>query len=158
MAKSKKNGFSLLEVMVVLSIVAVLSIGALSSYKSFNHIKSLESDTEAFVEMLELAKKNTTSGEKPCVAYQGKYRVTWENTSATLTPLGCAATTIFNLKGNQFYTAGSSIDFNPLGRGTTLIADTCVLIKNIYLNQCRQITIEKSGTMSHTINATCSCT
>lgn len=157
MVKNSQDGFTLLELMIVLSVTAMLTIGALSSYRNFSQTRSLEADTEAFLETLELAKKNTNSGQKPCNSYTGNHRVSWGNTSFTLTPLGCADTAQYVLKANQFVTAPSSIDFNPFGRGTSLTSDVCVLLKNIYLNQCRKITIEQAGTVSQDINVACSC-
>ncbi len=152
-----QRGFTLLELMIVLAITAVLTIGALSSYRGFDQQKRLEADTEAFVEGVELAKKQVNSGEKPCVGYTGTYSILWGDTSFSVVPGGCAVLQSYEFKGNEFETATSSAVFNPFGRGTTLTSDRCVLIRNIYHNQCRKIIIETSGTVSSEVDPDCSC-
>jgi len=152
-----QRGFTLLELMIVLAITAVLTIGALSSYRGFDQLKRLEADSEAFIESVELAKKQVSSGEKPCVGYTGTYSVSWGDTSFTVVPGGCSLLQSYELKGNEFETATSSAVFNPFGRGTTLTTDQCILVRNIYHDQCQKITIETSGTVSSEANPECTC-
>ncbi len=151
------RGFTLLEVVLVLFIMAMMATGALSSYRSFDQTKRLEADADAFVEAIELAKKFTSSGQRPCVAYNGRYRVVWSGTTVVVSPMGCPAIQTLTLKGNEFITATSTVEFKPFARGTSLSGDLCILMRNIYHNQCRKIILEKSGTVHHEINTTCSC-
>lgn len=157
MVSYKQKGFTLLEVIIVLAIIAALTVGAISSYRGFDQIKRLEADSEAFIEGLELAKKQASSGQKPCVDYEGQYSVTWTSDQFVVTPVGCSSIQTYRFKGNTIDTGTASVAFNSLGRGTSLSTDLCVLIRNVYHDQCQKITIETSGTASSESNANCAC-
>ncbi len=157
MVNDKQRGFTLLELMIVLAITAMLSVGALSSYRNFDQSKKLEADTEEFIESIELAKKLVTSGERPCVNFTGQYVLTWGTHQFTVQPQGCSIVQERELRGNEFATTASSVLFYPLGRGTSLSTDACILIRNVYHNQCNKITIETSGTATYEANPACSC-
>ncbi|KXK10940.1 MAG: hypothetical protein UZ22_OP11002000572 [Microgenomates bacterium OLB23] len=154
---ASNSGFALIELVIVMSIIVTIMVGGLSSYRSFDQIKRLEADSEAFIEGIELAKKMASSGEKPCVDYEGQYSVTWSTSHFQITPVGCTSLQSYTLKGNTFDGGTASVTFNPLGRGTSLNADLCLLMRNTYHNQCQQITIEVSGTATSQANPQCIC-
>ena len=133
-----KNSFTLIELLITISLIIIFSGLSLASYHQFNETKKLEVETKKFVEVLELAKKKIQSGDKenfdtlnPPSKYSGcdliAYKVTINpptqyslkayicangNTSCSLSNNVCIDANIYN------YRSPLEITFSPL---TTVI-------------------------------------
>lgn len=150
----KRHGYTLFELLVVITIIILFTGISLAYYNSFNEQKRLETETKKFVETLELAKKKTISGDKPCDAYNGAYSVEWQTATYKLISSGCAEQLSYNLPAGITFLAASSLTFRPFGLGTT---PDCAVVKNNNAGKCRKVTIESSGTITEIVNPSCSC-
>ena len=138
--------FTLIELLIVISVILLFSGLSLAAYNNFNEEKKLEAETRKFVEVLELAKKKVISGDKTGLGVTNQecdliqYKVVIDSASTYflksvvcyndihcgLNPGQCSDTVISNYRTNtniNFNLASfpDEIIFNPFGLG----ADAC---------------------------------
>ena len=142
---NQQKSFTLIELLVVVSVMALFSGLFLAAYNDFAETKKLEGETKKFVEVLELAKKKTLAGDKPCPTYTGSYRVSWTNTNYRLIPVGCPRQLSYDLTDVSILSVQAVI-FKPFGLGVN--AARTIWIRNNNSLKCRQVTIEKSGNIN----------
>lgn len=158
MAPNNKNfGYTLFEILVVVAIILLFSGLSLAYYNSFNEQKRLEGEAKKFVETLELAKKKTISGDKPCTDYSGNYRVSWTSVSPytyTLTSMGCSDQSVYTLPSNFSFLSAGNVTFEPFGLGSN---SACLIIKNDSSGKCRKVSVEGSANIEEQIESDCAC-
>jgi len=155
-----EKAFTLIELLIVISVILLFSGLSLAAYNDFNEAKKLEAETKKFVEVLELAKKKIMSGDKPstCSLLQS-YKVSYGGSVYQLFAQCSSDIQIgsnFNLPTNIIFISSDEIIFKPFGLGTYLGVDgsgnefltKSVIIKNNNNSQCRQVTVEASGNIN----------
>lgn len=142
MDKNNKRGYTLVEILIVITIIAFFSGLSIAAFNIVSNQKLLEGETRKFVEILELAKKKTLSGDTPCAQYLGRNQVVWTSTQYILTPEGCSSAFTYNMPSAIVITQGGNIYFEPLGQTVTA---KNIIIKNNNNSACRQVVVEQSG-------------
>lgn len=158
-----KSAFTLLELIIVISIILLFGGLTLAYYNNFTEDQKLTSTASKFVDVLELAKKKAGSADTSmCASVAGitpaveKYTVSENsNTSYRLAP-NCTATSPTNQdyqteSGVIFQSFPNPIDFKPLTGGAT---STCIVIKNNSNAKCRYVKVETSGAICDDV---CTC-
>ncbi len=154
--------FTLIELLIVITILITFSGFSLAYYNQFTEEKKLETETERLVDVLELAKKKTSSGyigNYTCSVFFG-YRVAVSNSYYELR-LCCSSDCNTNqliknytLPSNLSVTSGTdNIQFNPLTTKINSPTNITITLKNTSLNKCRQITISPAGLIDSTPNS-----
>lgn len=157
-----RRGFTLLELIIILAVVSTLSVFSLASYSTLNKEKTLQAETEQFIETLELAKKKVTAGDKlRCATTLTDYSVTITSTTSYTLIAGCATGDV-TLATYQFptnsplvfsdYTAAETV-FTPLSSGATA---NCIALSDPKLNKCRQVSVSTAATIGES-GTDCSC-
>lgn len=150
-----QNSFTLIELLIVVTIILLLSGLSLAYYNQFNEQKKLEKETEKLVDVLELAKKKATSadiGGYSCPVFSG-YQVAVGASSYSLR-LCCSAdcTTNYSIQTYDFPTNISStvnnIQFKPLATGVVTAAS--IKIRSSAINKCQQISVSLAGVIATT--------
>lgn len=162
--KQLKCGFTLLELIIVISIILLFGGLTLAYYNNFSEDQKLTSTATKFADVLELAKKKAGSGDTSmCAIAVGitpaveKYTVSISSTTAYNFAPNCTATAATSQSyqtesGVVFQTVPfPTIDFKPLTGGAT---SSCVEIKNNNNSKCRYVKIETSGAIC---DGTCTC-
>lgn len=125
----------------------------LSKYNDFTQSMNLDRETQRFVDILETAKRKTTSGDvSMCTGASAQvtnYSVNiTSSTSYQLLPnclIGSATPVNFNtLSSISLNPASANISFNPLGSGAS---ESCVKITNT-AGGCRCIFINNRGVVA----------
>lgn len=88
------KGFTLIELIIVFTVLAILSVGGIAAFVSYSQTQSLSNDRENIINILNLAKANTTSQLKPTLS--GVCSGTLEGYSVIFTTSGANANT-YNL-------------------------------------------------------------
>lgn len=150
-----KISFTLIELLIVISVIFLISGISLAFYNQFNEQKKLEIETEKLVDVLELAKKKTSSaeiGNYTCTNFSG-YQVNITALSYKLI-LCCSADCSvnyliqsYNLTNNIIIIDGlGSVQFKPLTAG--VVGTNTIILKNSTINKCQQISISSAGVIS----------
>lgn len=162
----KNNGFTLLELTIVVSIILLFSAFSIANYTSFNEEKKLEQEAKKIVDTLNLASKKASSGDSSCIDFRG-YQVTFTTLNYTLQslcappgqgptptpvqtqtlPLGLAITP----------PSPSTILFKPLTSGTNLSSTATITVKlsTTSQNKCISITVSTIGTVTEEPKVPC---
>lgn len=165
-------GFTLIELIIVISVLTLFFGFSLAMYNDFNETKKLEAETKKLVEVLELAKKKIISGDKSALSddysscdliaykviitsdkeYKLSANVCKNNDTSCRLQSDCTDVDVFNYKTSLQLIPSSlppfPIVFKPFGLGADVGADvteTTVTIKNNNNSQCRQVTVKISG-------------
>lgn len=155
MAKNNLFGFTIIEVVIAVTIIGILSTLGISSYVTFNQTKTLEHESYKMVEALELGKKRALSGEKICGTYAGTYTFDWTTTSYSLSPNGCSQLFSYLFPAVIQASSSGSVTFQPFGLGTG--SSTCIMLHHEISDKCRKITLNAAGTVSEQRESDCSC-
>jgi len=150
----KNSGFTIIELLVVISIM-VLFIGAtLAQYNNYTQQLKLKNEAKKLVDVIELAKKKALTSDlqdKNCISFTG-YRITTSAGAYSLL-FGCNAvyTLIqnYNLSTNITITASGrgNFDFPPLMQNINFNINS-IQIKNTGINgnnQCVTISVSPIG-------------
>ncbi len=147
-----RNGFSLLEVLIVVVVITILSVYAPKIYTDLIQKTSLESESSKFAEALLLAKKKAESIEKACINYGGSYIVEWNTSSYRVTPKDCSALQNYTLPSSITIDAAGSSEFYPLGKGNQ---SECIVMTEAKSDKCKMITLTSTGVVD--IGDECNC-
>lgn len=173
--RSFRAGFTLIELVIVISIIAVLSGFIVANYSSFTEEKKLvEVATQVSGIMMQARSRATTGdlGPYPCEPFEG-YQVSYESSTpneyemriccnATCTTAEPSASYIisrYELPANiefvdtvdhESILESFSIRFNPFADGTSLQEaddpeNMTVVLKNRFVNKCNWVTVSPLG-------------
>lgn len=156
-----KKSFTLVEILVITTIVVLFTGTLLASYNNFNQQKNSEKEINRFVDVLSLAKSKAQSADIyfGCSGSDefGGYTITVNDSDynfkqccrdvATKNPSICGSviqtydfpSSISNISGP------TEVNFYPLAEGATPINIT---IKNTAINKCSDISISETGVIS----------
>lgn len=161
---NKNLGFSLIEVLISISIIIIFSGMGMVYYNNFTEQKKLDQETKRFTDTLELAKVKSSSGDTSlCQGVETtpmikKYSVDVNTTSYKLAPECLTGTPVplnYEVPNNiQIGVTGAPqrISFDPQ---MIQIAPICLFFKNISLNKCTYVNVEKTGIISDGVCSTC---
>ncbi len=146
----KKDGFTIIELLVVISIMALFIGATLAQYNTYTQQLKLKNEAKKLVDVLELAKKKALSADlqdKNCSNFTG-YRLTTSVNSYSLL-FGCSSvyTSVqnYNLPTNVTITVGTGdYNFSPLMNNPIFISNT-IRLKNSAINKCVNISISPIG-------------
>ncbi len=158
-----KNGYTLIELLIVITIIGLFSALSLAYYNNFNETKKLTKETQRFLSVLDLAKKKSMAGDAsmcssldpavtPAVA---EYAVNILSASSYQLAPNCTA----GLPNTITYNTDPSIVFpNPVGSVafyplTANSSSSCVILKNKNTSVCHYINVQNGGTVC---DGTCS--
>lgn len=175
------NGYSLIELLVVVSIIILFSGLSLAAYNNFNEEKKLETETKKLIDVLNLASKRSASGDindNSCNDFHG-YVVKFDSTNAYRLVYCCAqfasgCNADSSLRNPQTYdttpieisTTYNTILFKRLFSGAQFVftADPNpsfirIKVKNPNLNpaKCIDVTIYSSGIVTEGNKYTVGC-
>lgn len=133
-----ENGFTLVELLIVVTIAVTISSVGLAGYNGFNRRERLKQTASTLKNSLRFAQAKSFSAEKPdtgCTTFVGM-RMTFTVSSYsvwhTCNPeglVGAAQTTSF-ASGIAFSPVPSDFTFRTLTRDTTLTADAGIALTN----------------------------
>lgn len=153
-----KSGFTLIEILVVLTIISLFTGYSLVTYNSFSQQKTLEKEASYLVDVLSLARGKAQASENSasCSGADefGGYRV--EVNASNYNFKQCCRDIVTkaisscgsNIQSYNFHSSVSKIsgapavDFYPLTSGAT---STTMRIKHDSLNKCLDISITATG-------------
>lgn len=156
------SAFTILEILIVISIVLLTTSVAVVSTRSYSQAQTLDAQTRVVTETLELAKKKAASGDKSaCSSTLNGYEVSI--TSATTFNLNAACSagdvlvqsyTIADKTAVTIvdYTSADTL-FPPLVQAMT---QNCIVLQDSRSESCRRIDISVIGTID-TQPGACSC-
>ena len=160
------KGFTLVEMLVVISIMALIGVVALANYQSFGEDQKLKNDSLNIQSQLRTAQTNATTNLKCNTQSSATWQVEFQN-STTLN-LKCqepsagsilkkTLTLSTNVTIQSWVPTGADcppgfsfiISFAPLTGSTNLVDDKCTALKFTLLNSrtasTKYLTIEKGG-------------
>lgn len=154
----KNAGFTLLELIIVISIISLLSGSAFVYYNSFSSTKQLETESSSLANTLELARKRANSGDlsTSCSGDFLGYRVRINSLDYQL-KVHCSASD--SLVTNRSFANSvqadntAIIDFKPIAN--TLTA-SCIKLSKPGVDRCRCLQIASSGTIENAFCSSCS--
>ena len=146
----KNSGFTLIEFMVVISVVFLFLGTILPRYNDFASQTKLRSEASKVLDVLELAKKKAVSADlfdPSCTNFTG-YRATVAVSSYSLKfccDSICSTVQDYNLGTNVTVITGiGDYNFTPLMINPNFVSNT-LRIKNSGLNKCIDISISPIG-------------
>jgi prepilin-type N-terminal cleavage/methylation domain-containing protein len=166
-----KKGFSLIEILVVITIISILSGLGLASYNDDQARRSLQQETEKLADILALARKKTQANDiqnYDCPNFNGyKVYITEPGYRFALCCDGinggcdCGDPVTTRKIQDTLFSNGAlaivqpvSIKFNPLTSSATLSpANGIITLKKG--SKCQSVTISPSGTIDTGVVITC---
>ncbi len=153
-ASNMKNGFTLIELIVVLAIMGLITSMGFAFYNSYTQNAQLSQEASRLMDVLTVAQKKSTSPDTCGVQTNQGYQVVTVATTYSL-QLCCGpqsgscttASTIQNYTLPSFITLTSAtIQFQTLSRG--VIGAATLTLKNSNSSKCIDTTVNASGTIS----------
>ncbi|VVA43603.1 conserved hypothetical protein [Candidatus Roizmanbacteria bacterium] len=148
----KNRGFTLIEFMVVISVVFLFLGTILPRYNDFASQTKLRSEASKVLDIFELAKKKAISADlfdKNCTNFTG-YRTTVAVSNYSLKFCCnsiCSTVQNFNLSTNvTFITGIGDFNFTPLMINPNFISNT-IQIKSSIINKCINISVSPIGVL-----------
>ncbi len=144
-----KSGFSLVEILIVVTIIIIFSGLTLASYNHYNQKKELEATAQKISDILELAKKKAITGGQTCSDILRGYQVKFLD--ATSYELDEVCTNEYSMQRfaiNSYYSltySHSAIMFERLTGWLINDVDVTIKVKNSQTNQCVDISVSKYG-------------
>jgi len=156
MGKNKLNplAFTLIEILVIVTIITIVTGIGLAYYNDDNHRKNLFKEQRKLVDVLSLARKKTMANDDQnhsCTDFQG-YQVNVVNANSYSMTLCCDASCIgiqtYNLISDVvFQTITTSLQFKPITLNVNP-AETFTLRNSALSNKCVQVTVSSAGVIS----------
>jgi prepilin-type N-terminal cleavage/methylation domain-containing protein len=146
-------GYTLLEIIVVVTIISLFTALSIGYYRNFDEQKKLDGDVKQFIDVLNLAANKANSGDlnpnPNCTDFQG-YSVLISSTTSYSLEFNCGdvytEVQAYNLKSNISFTGtDANILFKPLTGGTNLIRQASVTFTNNATGKCKKILINPLG-------------
>lgn len=150
----RRNGFTFIELIVVMGIIALSATMFMSAYRTFSRKQTLKKETQLFVSTLNYARKQASSRQAMCATYSGTYQVSWTTSAYTVTPTGCSAEISYTLPSMITIDASGSVTYKTIALSS---ATECVILQDSSTSQCRKVSISASGIVDDTIESDCNC-
>lgn len=150
-AASKNRAYTLIELLIGISIISIIFSVGFASYRDFSRRQALTGVTKAMVSDLRLIQQKSLSGEKPdtCTTLSG-YQM--KRTSATAYDLQAVCSTNITVKTVDLAEDGVTISFSAdpiifkvLGQGTNLTAIATITLTNTNMNKSSHVYVGIGG-------------
>lgn len=163
----KKRSFTIIELIITISIIIVFSGLIIPFFNQFNLEQQLKNESKKVINFLELARKKAISGDLKnfsCVNFTG-YLVTINTTNLQIYLCCGSATgnsclnqyqiTTYNLPSQISVTTGlGNFQFKNLTGQTTLLNQLTITIRQTAIGKCANIYISPSGLIDFDSNLT----
>ncbi|MFH2019729.1 MAG: hypothetical protein ABII80_03900 [bacterium] len=148
------GGYTLVELMIITSVIAVLVIFGLSAYTKGKEREQALAVKETILSVIQGAQKRATVGDADCTGlYQGENITTTSGSSSITTTSICqysSGTPQITSLPNTIFSDSLSITFLPLGKGIDLGGSTSLdLNYQINTNSNYQINITAPGVFTY---------
>lgn len=163
MVKNNTRSYTLIEILIVTTIILVLSGTSLALFYSFRDDKALTAQVSILTHVFELAKTKASAGDVSLCGsnptpYLDSYSVVVNSSTTTLLP-GCINTAptpqSYTIPSNIVYvtpTFSVRFDGQNYQGGTRRFP-----IKNTYTNKCKFVQIDETGNITNGDCSTCLC-
>lgn len=150
--KNQNFGYTLIEILVGLTITALIFSGGYTNYRDFVRREALSNAFNKLEKDLNLARQRSLSGEKPtnCASYELRgYNVSITGSGYSVTAsCGPTSVPVREFRFPQGITASpNQIFFKTLGQGTTSSSDEEVTLTQDSTNEQRILTVTSEGSV-----------
>lgn len=154
MIRIMKKGFTIVELLVSISILVFIGSGMFAAYREFARREVLDSTYQELKSNLSFVRQQALSGVKPtgCTEPLNAYVVTFTNSSYTFSAVCGASTTIgvktYNLASGVEFTATrpTSIRYKVVGDGVIVSGGTTITIRTTLGGErTRSVTLNNQG-------------
>lgn len=155
MSRYSSKGFSIIELLVVVSIISILTITSFAYYNNFTADKNLETETRKLSDVLNLARKKASSADATCNPFNG-YQVKIDSTIKYSLWQLCGIDGVDNapIKSYDVVSDGvtltpntGNVIFNPLSSGATITGISIIKVANTS-GKCYKIDLSPTGTIN----------
>lgn len=150
--KNQNFGYTLIEILVGLTITALIFSGGYTNYRDFVRREALNNAYDRLQKDLNLARQRSLSGEKPvnCATRELRgYNVSITSDRYTITA-SCGTSNIL-VRDIEFpegiAASPSEIFFKTLGQGTTSSSDEEITLTQDSTNEQRTLTVSPEGSV-----------
>lgn len=159
------RGFTLIELIVVVSIMTLFMGVSIANYNSFTTEKKFDAEVKRVVDVLELAKSKAHAGDVgafSCDDFNG-YQVALSGSTYflrmccdnTCTNFNTVATYRIPVGISASFASGSSIQFYPLTTGVSVSSSNTITVNSTVLNKCAPINISNNGLIEEGAKVSC---
>ena len=151
---TKHQGYSLVEIMIVIIIMSFLFVGGFTQYRDFSRRQMLSNAADELRSNLNLTRQLALSGEKegvcPLLETLLAYKVTFTSTSYSITAV-CSTTspsarTVINLAETvRFTTNPTEIKYNVLGKGVSITGSSSIILNQTSTGNNFTLTVNTQG-------------
>ncbi len=161
----KKKGFTLVELLVVATIIISLTGISLAWYSNFSEDKELDKQIQDFIQVIEMAKNKAYAGDASvCGNSEGitpqlkEYNIVVDSSAVRANPIctGIPTGYVYPIEGHAvFLTPTMKISFGAFGKlnGNKSL---CIPIQNTVSNKCKYVNINESGLVTSGVCSSCS--
>ncbi len=161
----KKKGFTLVELLVVATIIITLTGASLAWYSNFSEDKGLDKQIQDFVQVIEMAKNKAYAGDvSVCGNLDGitpqlkQYNVVVDPSTIRANPVcdGVPTGYAYPIRGHiVFLTPTMEVSFGAFGKLNTN-KSICIPVQNTVSNKCKYVNINESGLVTSGVCSSCS--
>ncbi|MDO8504061.1 MAG: prepilin-type N-terminal cleavage/methylation domain-containing protein [bacterium] len=145
------RGYTLIELMVALTIAALLFLVGYASYREFIRRQALDNTYKELKSDLKLAQQLALSGEKPssCTGALFGYQVAFAQDSYTVSAScgGMVQVRTRSLSPGITLSGANTILYKVIGEGTTLTGDISITLTQTSTGRTKVLEITKEGTL-----------
>ncbi len=160
-----KNGFTLIELIVVIFIITLFAGMSLANYGRFNEEKKLDEEVKKLSATLYLARSKASAADADpaiCSDFKG-YRVSIDSSSSSYILERECANSFTTIETQNLPTSTTikavptSVFFKSLNAGTDLTSQAKITVKNSVLLKCADVTVQPSGVINEEAKYTVGC-
>lgn len=149
-----KSGYTLIELLITVTITTILVTIGVTAYGRAAEIQAIKSDTEKIIEVITSAQKAATSGKADCTDTSGPYLGERLATSVGSQTISITSTckngdgTVRNTDLNTFtFASANTIIFRPLNQGVDTGATSTQYVDFTNGSSTYRIQVDRSGTI-----------
>jgi prepilin-type N-terminal cleavage/methylation domain-containing protein len=153
----RNAGFTLIELVVVISVIALITGLSIATYNNFNLEQKLTTDAKKLVDIIDLARKRALSADlaqHTCDSFNGYSVAVAANAVTTSICCNGSCTVVSSYSFQQGIDAATtaSFTFNSLTANTTA---SSIKLRSVNLGKCIPISITTNGIITESAKCTC---